>query len=96
MSERREGPVLLFFYSKRSGQSRRAEGFLAQVLQRRHNHEAFDIRRVDADLEPDLGKRFGVEVLPTMVVIEDGRICARLEQPRGCAEIQTALAPWLQ
>jgi hypothetical protein len=48
-------PQLVFFYSPRSGQSRRADGFLAQVLQRRHNHETFTLVRVD--VEPASGPR---------------------------------------
>ena len=46
-------PRLVFFYSPVSGRCRRAEGFLAQVLQRRHNHETFDLHRVSVDTRPD-------------------------------------------
>src|SRR5579875_2608140 len=38
-TDRRPRPKLLFFYSAHSGQCRRAEALLAQVLQRRHNHD---------------------------------------------------------
>jgi hypothetical protein len=38
-------PQLLFVYSRTSGSSRRAEGFLAQVLQRRRNHNSFRLIR---------------------------------------------------
>ena len=89
-------PTLLFFYSPTSGSSRRAEGFLAQVLQRRRNHETFTIRRVDYDANDDLAARLGVEQAPAIVVVEAKRIRARLERPRGCVEITTLLAPWLK
>jgi thioredoxin-like negative regulator of GroEL len=88
-------PVLLFFYSQTSGASRRAEGFLAQVLQRRRNHETFALRRVDCAARPDLVARFGIERPPALVVVEDRCVRVKLEQPRGCVEIQTLLAPWL-
>ena len=39
-------PGLVFFHSSVSGACRRAEGFLAQVLQRRQNHETFKLYRV--------------------------------------------------
>ena len=39
-------PGLVFFHSGVSGACRRAEGFLAQVLQRRRNHETFTLYRV--------------------------------------------------
>jgi hypothetical protein len=34
-------------------------GFLAQVLQRRRNHESFDLVRVSVDERPDLAERCG-------------------------------------
>jgi hypothetical protein len=89
-------PRLLMFGSTRSGQSRRVEGFLAQVLQRRHNHATFLVHHIDAETRPELARRFAVEQLPTIIVFENGGVRARCEQPRGCVEIATALAPWLR
>jgi thioredoxin-like negative regulator of GroEL len=88
-------PQLLFFFSVTSGSSRRTEGFLAQVLQRRRNHQAFQLRRIDADQHPQLVERFKIGVLPALVVVESKRVRARLEGPRGCAQISQTLAPWL-
>jgi thioredoxin-like negative regulator of GroEL len=88
-------PKLLLFYSPRSGASRRVDGYLAQVLQRRRNHATFAILRIDADERPDLATRFKITALPTLLVIDGNRIHARLSQPRGCAEITTLLRPWL-
>ena len=72
------------------------EGFLAQVLQRRQNHGTFVVHHVDAEERPDLVERFRVSVIPTLVVVDDRRVQARLEQPRGCREIERLLAPWLK
>jgi thioredoxin-like negative regulator of GroEL len=88
-------PGLVFFYSPVSGACRRAEGFLAQVLQRRRNHGTFKLYRVDEQERPDLVERFGIETMPTLVVVEDKVVRARLERPRGCREIENFLAPWL-
>jgi thioredoxin-like negative regulator of GroEL len=88
-------PGLVFFHSSVSGHCRRVEGFLAQVLQRRRNHDTFRIYRVDETERPDLVDRFEVRVLPTLVVVEDRLVRARLERPRGCREIERFLAPWL-
>jgi thioredoxin-like negative regulator of GroEL len=78
-----EKPKLLFFYSPTSGESRRVEGFLAQVLQRRRNHETFELRRVNYEERPDLAARLGVRSVSAIVVIEAKRVRARLERPRG-------------
>jgi thioredoxin-like negative regulator of GroEL len=89
-------PRLIFFTSSLSGQCRRVEGFLAQVLQRRRNHSTFRILLVDQSEHPDLVERFGVEGFPTIVVVEDGTVRARLDKPRGCREIERLLGPWLR
>jgi thioredoxin-like negative regulator of GroEL len=72
------------------------EGFLAQVLQRRANHETFQLRRVDVDRHPLTARRFQVSKVPTLVVIERRRVQARLEAPSGCRQIQEALVRWLK
>jgi len=89
-------PRLLFFYSGNSGQSRRVDGFLAQVLQRRRNHDTFRVHRLDCAQHHDLVRRCGVSGPPSLVVVEGRRVRLRIEQPSGCREIETAIAPWLR
>jgi thioredoxin-like negative regulator of GroEL len=89
-------PTLVFFYSGRSGASRRVEGFLAQVLQRRGNHKTFRLARVEVEERPDLVERFDVDEVPTLLVVADHRVRARIGRPRGCVEISELLAPWLR
>jgi thioredoxin family protein len=89
-------PTLIFFTSGRNGLCRRAEGFLAQVLQRRHNHETFRIRFVAQEERPDLLDRFRVDKTPTLMVVDQNAVRGKLVQPRGCEEIRTFLAPWLR
>jgi thioredoxin-like negative regulator of GroEL len=88
-------PRLVFFHSTLSGQCRRVEGFLAQVLQRRRNHGTFKVVRVAEEERPDLLERFKVVDVPTLVVVEGKLVAGRLERPRGCREIEGFLAPWL-
>jgi hypothetical protein len=88
--------MLILFTSSREGRSRRAEGFLAQVLQRRRNHETFAVRYVAREERPDLLERFRIEQTPTIVVVDQNRVRGRLPQPKGCDDIQTFLAPWLR
>jgi len=92
----RARPLLLFFVSSQSGRCRRVEGFLAQVLQRRHNHETFKLVRVDVGGRPELAQRFRVERVPAVLVVDDKRVKLRLVAPRGCRELEEALRPWLR
>ena len=89
-------PTLLVFGSATSGPSRRVEGFVAQVLQRRQNHSTFELRYLDMAAHSQLARRLAIVQIPTIVVVEDGRVRVRIEQPRGAAEIRTALTPWLR
>ena len=91
-----ERPRLVFFCSKASGRSRRVEGYLSQVLQRRGNHRSFRVYNVDVDEQPALAERFLIEQVPTIVVVEGNHVQARLEAPRGCRDIEARLAPWLR
>jgi len=69
---------------------------MAQVLQRRSNHETFKIVHIDADVRAELVERFRIETIPTLVVVADKRAQAWLPNPRGCRDIEQFLAPWLQ
>ena len=89
-------PRLVFFHSRVCGRCRRVEGFIAQVLQRRHNHATFVLQPVDVDEHPDLAERFRIDEIPTLLVVADRRVRNRLSQPRGCRDIEDMLKPWLQ
>jgi thioredoxin-like negative regulator of GroEL len=88
-------PQLVFFYSPLSGRCRRVEGFIAQVLQRRRNHDTFDLIRVSVDRRPDLAEKFRIEELPTICVVESRKLRRRIVAPRGCRELERELEPWL-
>ncbi len=87
---------LVFFHSERSGRSRRVEGFLAQVLQRRRNHDTFELVRVSVERRPDLAKRFQVEEVPTICIVEGRRLRKRIVAPSGCRQLEAELAEWLR
>jgi thioredoxin-like negative regulator of GroEL len=93
---RRAKPGLVFFHSRASGRARRVDGFLANVLQRRQNHDTFKLYRVVVEEQPELANRFSVGTAPTLIVVEDKRVSGRLVNPRGTGEIEAFLAPWLK
>jgi thioredoxin 1 len=89
-------PLLVFFHEPTCGRCRRTDGFIAQVLQHRANYDTFRLRHVDIQQRPDLRERFQINTLPTLVVVDEGTVKARLTTPRGCTEIQGLLRPWLR
>jgi thioredoxin-like negative regulator of GroEL len=91
-----ERPRLVFFYAHNSGRSRRVEGYVSQVLQRRKNYESFVLMQVDVEEHTELAERFRVADVPTIVVVEGKRVRGRLANPRGCRDIEQLLAPWMR
>jgi len=96
VTQSEQRPRLVFFYSPLSGRCRRVEGFIAQVLQRRQNHETFELIRVSVDQRPDLAEMFRVEEVPTICVIVGRRLRRTIVAPRGCRELEQELEPWLR
>ena len=92
---RTQAPLLLLFAEYTSGQSRRMDGFVAHVLQRRHNHGSFRYRIVLKEQRPDLFERFHVKQSPTLVVVDDGAVQARLVGYHRPGAVEDLLAPWL-
>lgn len=88
-------PRLVFFYSPQSGRCRRVEGFIAQVLQRRRNHDTFELVRVSVDRRPDLAEKFDIGEVPTICIVEGRMLKRRIVVPRGCKELEHELEPWL-
>ena len=88
-------PRLVLFYSPFSGRCRRVEGFIAQVLQRRRNHDTFELVRVSVEKRPDLVEKFRIEEIPTVCVVDGRKIRRRIVAPRGCRQLEQELAPWL-
>jgi len=92
-AERR--PRLVFFYSPLSGRCRRVEGFIAQVLQRRRNHDTFELVRVSVERRPDLAEKFRIEQVPAICVVEGRKLQRTIVAPHGCRELERELEPWL-
>ena len=87
-------PLLVFFSSQRSGPARRMESLLAHLA--RKERERLRIRRVDVDEQPALAERFGVEQVPTLVLVKDKRAVGRLEGRSSAPKIEALLAEHLE
>lgn len=88
-------PLLLLFAEYTSGQSRRMDGFVAHVLQRRHNHGSFRYRIVLREQRPDLFEKLHVTESPTLLVVDEGKVKARLAGYHRPGTVEDMLAPWL-
>jgi thioredoxin-like negative regulator of GroEL len=88
-----ERPLLVFFWSERSGPARRMESLLAHL--ERKERERLRVRRVDVDAQPEIAARFRVEVVPTLVLVKDRRAVSRLVGRTSAPKIEAMLEPHL-
>jgi thioredoxin 1 len=86
-------PLLVFFWSERSGPARRMESLLAHLA--RKERTRLRVMRVDIDEQPELAERFRVGDVPTLVVVKGKRVVDRLEGRASAPAIETMLAPHL-
>ena len=70
--EIKEGKVLVDFFATWCGPCR----MLAPVLEELDKDASFDVKivKVDVDEAPEIAEKYGVQSIPTLLVIKDGRI----------------------
>jgi thioredoxin-like negative regulator of GroEL len=86
-------PTLVFFWSERSGPARRMESLLAHLA--RKERQRLTVKRVDVELRPELAERFKIDEVPTLVLVKDKRVVARLSGRASAPKIERMLAPHL-
>ena len=86
-------PVLVFFWSERSGPARRMESLLAHLA--RKERARLRVVRVDVDRQPALAERFDITDVPTLVLVKRKRVVGRIDGRASAPKIETMLEPHL-
>jgi len=82
-------PLLVFFTSNRSGPARRMESLLAHIA--RKKRDELRVRRVDVDRHPELAKRFKIEEVPSLALVKENKVVARLAGRATAPSIESML-----
>jgi thioredoxin-like negative regulator of GroEL len=82
-------PLLVFFWSERSGPARRMESLLAHLA--RKERTRLRVMRVDVDAQPELAERFRVTDVPTLVLVRGKRAVDRIDGRASAPRIETML-----
>ena len=86
-------PLLVFFWSERSGPARRMESLLAHLA--RKERTRLRVMRVDIQQQPELAEQFRVAAVPTLVLVKGKRAVDRIEGRASAPAIESMLAPHL-
>lgn len=66
-----EKPVLLDFFATWCGPCRMIAPLIEQIAE---EHPEFVIAKIDVDEEPELAQAFGIQSIPTLVVLKNGEV----------------------
>jgi thioredoxin 1 len=58
--------------------------------------DAVEIRKVDVDQNMDLAEKYGIRVVPTLVIEKDGRIIQQMEGVTDAATLEKLLKPLVE
>ena len=64
-------PVLLDFFATWCGPCRMIAPFIEQIAD---EHPEYVICKIDVDEEPELAQAFGIQSIPTLVVLKNGEV----------------------
>ena len=86
-------PLLIFFTRATSGPARRMESLLAHIARKERGR--LRVRRVDADEHPQLVGKFGVDEIPSLVLLVDRAVAGRIDGRANMPQIERLIAPHL-
>ena len=81
--------MLVFFFDGRSGPARRMESLIAYVARKERGR--LKIKRVNIDRHPRLVRKFGVERVPTLVLVKGKVVVDRIDGRASMPQIERLL-----
>lgn len=86
-------PVLFLFWSPRSDESVQLDQLLTSKVQQAAGH--LMLAKVNCDHQQDLAMQFGIQALPTVLIIKDGQPADGFAGPMDAAGLDEKLAAFL-
>lgn len=87
-------PVLIDFFAEWCGPCKR-QGPILEELKRRMG-EKIEIRKIDVDQHMDMANRYGIRVVPTLIIEKDGKIVRSLEGVTSAETLESMLVPLVE
>ncbi len=84
-------PVLFDFFATWCGPCRMQTPILEELAKKMG--DAIEIRKVDVDQHMDLAEKYGISVVPTLIIEKDGKTVQRLEGVTDATTLEKLLTP---
>ncbi len=83
-------PVLFDFYADWCGPCRR-QGPILEELKKKMGDKV-DIRKIDVDQHMEMANKYGIRVVPTLIIEKDGKVMHSLEGVTSAETLESMLS----
>ncbi len=87
-------PVLIDFFAEWCGPCKR-QGPILEDLKKTMG-DRIEIKKIDVDENMDLANKYGIRVVPTLIIEKDGKVYQTLEGVTGAAALEKMLLPLVE
>ncbi len=87
-------PVLIDFYADWCGPCKRQSPMIDELATRMG--DKVDIRKINVDEHMDEAERYGIQVVPTLIIEKDGRVVQTLEGLTTAQTLEILLQPLVE
>ncbi len=84
-------PVLYDFFATWCGPCRMQTPILEELAKKMGT--AIEIKKIDVDVHMDLAEKYGIRVVPTLIIEKDGKVVRSMEGVTDAATLEKLLAP---
>ena len=84
-------PVVLDFFAEWCGPCKRQGPYLEDL--KKKMGEKIEIRKIDVDENMDLANKYGIRVVPTLIIEKDGKVVRTLEGVTSADSLESMLLP---
>jgi thioredoxin 1 len=84
-------PILFDFFATWCGPCRMQTPIIEELAKKMGN--TVEIRTIDVDQHMDLAEKYGIRVVPTLIIEKDGKVLQSLEGVTDAATLENMLRP---
>lgn len=84
-------PILFDFFATWCGPCRMQTPIIEELAKKMG--DAIEIRKIDVDQHMDLAGKYGIRVVPTLIIEKDGKVLQSLEGVTDAATLEKMLRP---